>query len=164
MRQDDCRTDCRGFCRAHPGNGENRRDYAPEWKPLALGAWEPVFGRAFSGEVIYRTTVNLPEAPAGDVLVQLGKVEYSAEVRVNGRFGGVVSLSPMQAILPGELFQAGENLVEIQTANTAANQYVLSGADELFEEKETGPYHEREKTYEMSSLGGGLYGPVTLHY
>jgi len=144
--------------------GSNRRDYAPDYSPMALGAWEPVNGQLFSGEMNYRATVDLPQAPEGDVLLTLGKVEYSAEIRVNGQFGGNASLEPMQLVLDGKLFRAGENTVEIQVANTAANQFALSDADQQFLPEELGPYHERAKQYEHSSLGGGLYGPVVLHY
>lgn len=132
--------------------------------PVELGSWKSWLGNDFSGEVMYRTIVCLPEPVASDAMLSIGRLCYYANVYLNGRHVQTVTMSPMKAIIPAELFAEGENILEISVANTAANQFVLSNADSFFEEKEVGCYHSTAKEFEKDFVDGGLYGPISLWF
>ena len=66
------------------------------WKPIPLGSWKEQYGEAFSGDVLYRTQVHLEETPERPLLLELGKVEHSARVYINGTFAGIAAMSPKQ--------------------------------------------------------------------
>ncbi len=145
-------------------NGGYKENHPENFISAPLGSWKTHFGEDFSGDVIYRTSIELESEPRGVALLSLGKIAYSAEVKVNGKHCGFGIFEPMELIIDGENFTKGSNLIEITVSNTAANQFVLSGADKLFEPKEIGPYNERSKEFEKESLDGGLYGPVTVKF
>lgn len=145
-------------------NGGFKEHYPEKFISASLGSWEKTLSRDFSGDVIYRTTLDLDFEPEGIVLLSLGKVAYSAEVKINGKHCGFAVFEPMEMAISADKFTKGSNLIEITVSNTAANQFVLSGADKLFEPKEVGPYNERSKEFEKENLDGGLYGPVTLKF
>ena len=143
-----------GYCRYHDD----------ECVPFGLGSWEKALGKSFSGDVLYRSSFELDFEPCGKVLVSLGEVEHSASVKINGEFIGRSVFKPMEIFADSRFFRKGRNVVEITVSNTAANQFVLSGADKLFEAKEIGPYNDRSKDIERDHLDGGLYGPVMLKF
>ena len=91
-------------------------------------------------------------------------MEYSAAVYVNGSLAGYALAQPNTVYAESGLFTEGENVIDIVVSNTSANQYVLSGADSLFEAKEVGCYHPVAKRFEAETLGGGLFGPVKVKY
>ena len=94
------------------------------------------------------------------ITLSLGKIEYSAEVFINGQKRNVF-MQPYACEIKNALL-AGENLLEIIVANTAANQFVYTKNFEQYKAEELGPYFELSKTFEKESLGGGLFGPVVL--
>lgn len=129
-----------------------------------LGSWDKDFGLEFSGDVSYKTSFELEFEPCGTVCISLGKVEHSAFININGSFAGRTVFNPMDIFVDSNLFRKGKNTVEIVVSNTAANQFVLSGTDKLYEAKEIGPYNDRSKDIEKDHLDGGLYGPVILKF
>ena len=145
-------------------NGGFKENYSENFVSATLGSWEKYFGNDFSGNVVYRTTLDLDFEPSKPAVLSLNKVAYSAEVKINGKHCGYAVFEPMNLVIDGEKFKKGSNLIEITVSNTAANQFVLSGTDKLFEPKEIGPYNERSKEFEKENLDGGLYGPVTLKF
>lgn len=90
---------------------------------LPAGDWcEHGLGN-FSGLGHYETEFSLDAVPAGGrVILDLGKVAVSAEVRVNGKSAGIVFMDPFQIDLT-DLAKAGTNHVQITVANTLANYY-----------------------------------------
>ena len=60
------------------------------------------------------------------------------------------------------LLKVGENVLEIEVANTPANQFVHTKNFERYDASELGPYFECSIDFEKESLGGGLYGPIVL--
>ncbi len=97
----------------------------------------------------------------GEWILDLGKVEYTASVKINGGAAGVAAFVPHQVRFGAELLQE-ENVLEIRVANTAANQTVTADVFSYFQLTDIGPYHYRVGVMERESLGGGLYGPVVL--
>lgn len=134
---------------------DNRR-----FENVGPGSWESLLGKGFSGEAVYRAEFELGRG--GEAELSLGKVEYSAGVRVNGVDLGPVIFKPMKVYLPEGVLKAGKNLLEITVSNTLANALAVSELERYFTPAELGNYHERSLFYEAKSLGGGLYGPVKL--
>jgi hypothetical protein len=91
---------------------------------IAVGDWSQIDGlAAYSGGAWYRKTVILPaEQTSGQVLLDLGGVAASAEVRVNGRQAGVKVAPPWTLDISG-LVRPGDNRIEILVYNTLANHY-----------------------------------------
>jgi hypothetical protein len=114
---------------------------------MALGDWSKLDGLAsYSGGVWYRKTVSLARKPgAGRVLLDLGSVAASAEVRVNGKPAGV-KVAPPWTFDISKLVRSGDNRVEVLVYNTLANHYL------------------NVPTNYRGAPTSGLMGPVTLSY
>jgi len=138
------------------------------FKPAALGSWAEKLslGRDFSGHVTYRRMVSVPENMRnGQVLLDLGTVEYAARVSIDGRRIGNVLWSPWRIELP-PLANRAEFMLEIEVSNTLANELTSQRVREAWA-KQSGPgwpspYHEMTWGFERDSRGGGLLGPVRL--
>ena len=111
---------------------------------LAPGDWSRIDGlNAYSGGAWYRREFDLPAGKPASVVLDLGGVVSSAEVRVNGRPAGIRVAPPWRFDISG-LVRAGENRVEVRVYNTLANHYT------------TIPTRYR------GALASGLLGPVRL--
>ncbi len=91
----------------------------------APGSWtknkDPATER-FGGTAVYRTEFTVPAACAGrPVILDLGRVEVSARVRLNGRDTGHAFLTPYRVTLPGGL-SVGRNEMEAEVTNLGANR------------------------------------------
>ena len=108
----------------------------------ALGDWSQIDGLlSYSGGAWYRKTVTIPAVQ--QVVLNLGQVVASTEVRVNGQAGGI-RVSPPWRFDITKLVKPGANRIEVLVCNTLANHYT------------TVPTHYR------GNLASGLIGPVTL--
>jgi hypothetical protein len=114
---------------------------------LPLGDW-CAYGLAFySGIGEYKQSFELSELPRpGRLVVDLGDVSATAEVRVNGLRAGVLSAPPWRVEVT-DLVQVGRNTLAIQVANTLANHYSAGIPS---------PYAFPHQTR------SGLFGPVQL--
>ena len=141
------------------GMGIRKDEFPLDFLPTALGGWD----RNFSGEWVYRFSLDsefLPVKPLpGDRFrLKLGKVCYSARVWVNGREAGIAAVSPYEVCFPAS---SGEMIVEIEVANTPANEILHTDAFVQWPGNYLQPmYHNRSAEYERESADGGLYGPV----
>ena len=88
------------------------------------GDWSRIDGLAsYSGGAWYRKTITLGEEQVrGQVVLNLGSVVSSAEVRVNGRPAGI-RVAPPWTLDVSKLVKPGENRLEILVYNTLANHY-----------------------------------------
>lgn len=125
------------------------------WTGLDLSAE----ARAFSGTAVYRTTFQL-EAPAAgeEVLLDLGRVEVIARVRVNGEPAGSLWTRPYFLDITDRV-KPGKNLLEVEVTNTWFNRLVYDARQEEEKRKTwtlSGP--EKEEAY----VPAGLMGPVKL--
>jgi len=111
----------------------------------ALGDWSKTGALAcYSGGAWYRKSAILTsEQAGGEVVLDLGKVVATAEVRVNGREAGI-RVAPPWRVDVSEQVTAGDNRIEVLVYNTLANHFV------------TVPTRYR------GSLTSGLLGPVRL--
>jgi hypothetical protein len=91
---------------------------------LETGDWSRIDGLAFySGGAWYRRTVSLSAAgPGARVVLDLGAVASSAEVRVNGERAGIRVAPPWKVDIT-HLVRPGDNRIEILVLNTLANHY-----------------------------------------
>ena len=114
---------------------------------MSLGNWEEQGLAGYSGGVHYRKQVTWEGQTNGErVLLDLGKVRGTAEVRANGRLAGVRVLSPYVFDLT-DLLTSGENELEILVLGTL------------------GPYLDSESPTHYVFPGqriSGLFGPVKL--
>jgi hypothetical protein len=125
------------------------------WTSLDLSAE----ARAFSGTAVYRTTFQLEASPAGkEVVLDLGRVEVIARVRVNGEPAGILWTWPYCLDITDQL-NPGENLLEVEVTNTWFNRLVYDARQD----------EKKRKTWTISGPGGneslvpaGLLGPVKL--
>jgi hypothetical protein len=85
------------------------------------GDWSQNDGLAnYSGGAWYRKTVTIPAARR--VVLDLGRVVSSAEVRVNGRPAGI-RVTPPWTFDVSRLVEPGPNRIEVLIYNTLANHY-----------------------------------------
>jgi hypothetical protein len=91
----------------------------------ALGDWSQGSAlECYSGGAWYRKSVNLSPAQCGSrVVLDLGEVVATAEVRVNGRTAGIRVAPPWKLDIT-EHVKAGDNRIEILVYNTLANHYL----------------------------------------
>ncbi|MCL5742356.1 MAG: hypothetical protein M1541_00305 [Acidobacteria bacterium] len=109
-----------------------------DWGERGLDAW--------SGGVWYGRDVELLSKPAGRVILELGRVRGTAEVKVNGQTAGACIMAPYRVEV-GPYLRVGRNRIEVLILNTlgpylkgfSATHFVFPG---------------QEKS--------GLFGPVRL--
>jgi len=75
----------------------------------------------FSGTAIYRKTFD---AASGISWLDLGVVQHTARVRLNGRDLGVIWTAPWGVKIPAGLLRAHGNQLEIEVANVWANRLI----------------------------------------
>jgi len=88
--------------------------------------------RHFSGTAVYRKNFNLPEIKSR-VLLDLGRVEVMARVRVNGKDCGIL-WKPSYCVDITDAVKAGDNALEVAVVNLWVNR--LIGDDALPEDAE----------------------------
>ena len=82
---------------------------------------------------MYRTTLHADPASAStrdEVLLDLGRVEVAAEVKINGKSAGIVWRPPYRLAV-GRLLKPGDNTLEIAVVNLWINRQI---GDELLPE------------------------------
>ncbi|OGV63018.1 MAG: hypothetical protein A2283_14850 [Lentisphaerae bacterium RIFOXYA12_FULL_48_11] len=114
---------------------------------LALGDWSQAgILNNYSGGVCYKTSFKLAKDEIKNrVILRLGSVVATAEVRVNGKKAGV-RVAPPWRIDISDYVKSGENTLEVLVYNTLANHY------------QTVPSRYR------GSPVSGLLGPVALEF
>ena len=142
-----------------------------DFETLALGSWtdrDDPEAKRFAGSAVYRLRFNLREDPrtTSGWRLDLGRVAESARVRVNGGDAAILWSQPFSANVGGLLHQ-GENLLEIEVTNTAANRirdldlrqvdwkrfYEINFVDRSYAPFDASGWGLRDS---------GLLGPVTL--
>jgi len=147
-----------------PHDYEIRETPSAEWQPMGLGRWRERFGADFSGDVVYRTTVQVPKDWQGGIVrLELGEVEYAARVRVNGTEIATLVCPPWSVEMQDA---SGRFELEITVTNTLAN---VIASDRVRRDwagrRGPGwevPYDRIAIPFEQSMCGGGLIGPVVI--
>ena len=122
------------------------------WKDLPLSPE----AQAFSGTVVYETSFTLPQA--GEVVLDLGRVDMIADVTLNGVSQGVLWASPYRLTVNGK---AGRNTLRIAVTSTWFNRLVYdAGLPEA--ERKTWTIAGPEAGSPLRE--SGLMGPVRVLY
>lgn len=129
--------------------------------PTELGSWAPLLGDDFSGQARYEASFHLDQ-PIQEACIDLGEVQYLANVRVDGQHWGTRAFAPYQVAWIGRL-EAGEHRLEVCVSGTAANAFWAPAAvAKRRADRSENIYTQR--IYERCPVrrGGGLLGPVRL--
>jgi hypothetical protein len=120
--------------------------YRMEAGIMELGDWTIQGLETYSGGIRYETFVTIDKTTEGTLLLDLGEVRGTAEVRVNGHDAGVCIWSPYRLDITSFL-SVGSNRIEVTIFNTIANY--LHGVS---------PTHYIVE----GQLRSGMFGPVQL--
>ncbi|MBQ9963968.1 MAG: hypothetical protein IJP14_02480, partial [Clostridia bacterium] len=142
-----------------PDDGFVSEYFHESWNPILLGDWRAVMGKEFSGDVEYRTTFAADEGMRHGAMLDLGRVNYSCEVILNGQSLGSQIFTPHRIPLPP--LQA-ENELIICVSNTLANEYVYHDFGAWILNYQPGYMEVLQKNFNEESLESGLYGPVRI--
>jgi len=128
-----------------------------------LRTWAEIGHAGFSGAATYSKTFRRP-AGARRIWLDLGEVRYSARVRINGRDLGVRAWRPFRWDITSAS-KPGENSLEIEVCNTAANE--LSGNPDRLKEVESkgwlvNSYFRTYSPFDAEMVPSGLLGPVRV--
>ncbi|MDB5261426.1 MAG: glycoside hydrolase [Adhaeribacter sp.] len=120
----------------------------------------------FSGSGEYTIAFNLPAKKVGEYILDLGKVNESARVWLNGQEVGILWSIPFRARV-GAYLKSGKNTLKVEVVNLMANRIRYMDQQKL----EWRRYHEinfvniNYKPFDASvwkPMPSGLIGPVTL--
>lgn len=109
--------------------------------------------KEFSGEITYRANYVLPQKPkCGErYKIKLTDTSSSACIYVDGNCVATVGISPMEAVITGEMLQK-QGIIEITVASTPANEIVSK--EEFLKSEPTviyDAYHEKCIEYEKNA-------------
>lgn len=91
--------------------------------PVKLGSWTDQGLPDYSGPAVYEITFDLPGNYAHRPLIlDLGKVHETAEIKVNGRPAGVCLWRPYTVDI-SKFVHEGQNKLEITVTNTLSNRF-----------------------------------------
>jgi hypothetical protein len=92
----------------------------PQFTTNTLDTWTAQGGEweRFAGTAVYR--VSIPKPDTERMLLELGSVKESARVKLNGEERAVLIHAPYQVVL--DRWRDGENILEIEVTNLAANR------------------------------------------
>jgi len=133
------------------------------WLHADLGDWRKFVGEHFSGIAQYRCEFEVPQPlPDGEWAIDLGRVAFVAKVTLNGKEAGRRAWEPYRVEVT-EMLKEGANVLEVEVTNTLADQSLRPEVLAMMREKGwRNGYRAKAEAFEAESLGGGLYGPVTL--
>ena len=127
------------------------------WKDLDLGDE----GKSFSGTATYETSFTLDKSQIGkDLVLDLGKVDFIADIKVNGKSAGVLWTEPYSLNIK-DFIQEGENTLTVDVTGTWYNRLAYDASQ---------PEAQR-KTWTIAGPAAGsqlhdsgLLGPVRIEY
>lgn len=130
-----------------------------------LQTWSAWGQASYYGTARYKLSFDLPAELASrrDLVLDLGEVRYSARAWLNGRELGARAWRPFRLPL-GAAPAPGANLLEIEVANTLANE--LSGGPARRQIESRGwlrnSYIRIYEKFDQEMVPSGLLGPVRL--
>jgi hypothetical protein len=128
-------------------------DKLQAWKDLNLSAE----GKAFSGSVNYTTTF-IADKPESRVLLDLGRVDMIASVKLNGKALRTLWCAPY-ALDISESIVEGENILEVEVTSTWFNRLVY---DASLPESERKTWTLEGPAADKPLRESGLMGPVKV--
>jgi hypothetical protein len=102
-----------------------RPDYHKSFKLDTLQSWTALSDTAafYTGTAKYTGTVNVPAGVSAkkDLMIDLGTVNESAVVKINGKTIGTAWSIPFRLRVPAGVLLAGKNTLEITVTNLSSN-------------------------------------------
>lgn len=102
-----------------------RPNYHKSFKIDTLQSWTGLSDTAafYTGTAKYKGTINIPAKVPGkkDLVIDLGTVNESATVKINGKMIGTAWAIPFRLTIPQNVLKAGQNTLEIAVTNLSAN-------------------------------------------
>jgi hypothetical protein len=130
--------------------------------PTPLRDWRELGMEWYSGRAAYRTRFVLASKPQhARLLVDLGKLNYSGEIWLNGRKVDTLAWAPYRADIT-EFARVGENQLTVVVANLLANRMRWEIFDSAVSNIYARWWHDGNILREPDKLRSGLFGPVQL--
>ena len=135
--------------------------------PLGWGKTEEFPESAFCGTMRYETTCDVRQ-PTSDRVLDLGRVEQSAKVFVNGRYAGAAIMPPYRVKIARELLKEGVNTLSVEVTSTGANRLRWLDREKPYAWKTFTDINMVDINYKKFDAAGwsvreyGLFGPVVL--
>ncbi|MCK4750967.1 MAG: hypothetical protein KAT15_28105, partial [Bacteroidales bacterium] len=120
-----------------------------------IGSWFDYGLHRFTGFVDYETTIHL-EKTSQDVMLDLGRVLYMAEVWINGENAGSRLWRPFKYDI-SDLVKEGENHIHIRVGNLVHNEMSL-----INDVEESITMWGKTGIPLLKDLDAGLFGPVRI--
>ncbi|MBE9665034.1 glycosyl hydrolase [Mucilaginibacter boryungensis] len=102
-----------------------RPNYHKSFKIDTLQSWTNLSDTAafYTGTAKYTGIINIPAKVTDkkDMVIDLGTVNESATVKINGKMIGTAWAIPFRLTIPQNVIKAGENTLEIAVTNLSAN-------------------------------------------
>jgi hypothetical protein len=130
-----------------------------------LQSWSNLGMAGYWGAGTYRKRFTIPEGSSTDrIWLDLGSVRYAAHVRLNGKDLGRRAWGPFRWNVSTAV-QPGANILEIDVANTRANE--LAGDAKNLKDIEgkgwlKNSYINMYLKFDQEMIPSGLFGPVAL--
>ena len=128
-----------------------------------LTSWDSAGLTWYSGRALYSKMIDLPESylNEGRLILDLGQVNYFAEIWVNNRLVTYRSWPPYKADIT-DFVKSGKNKITLVVANLLANQATWNILDDNINSREARWWHDGTILREKDKLVSGLIGPVKL--
>lgn len=122
--------------------------------------------KVFAGTAKYTLTFNMPSKRANDWLLNLGEVDFSADVKINGHAAGSLWAVPFEVRI-GKYLRPGKNKLEVDVTNIGANRIAAYDRKGINWKKfyDINVVNMLYKPFDAASwkiVPSGLIGPVTL--
>jgi hypothetical protein len=127
--------------------------------------------KSFSGSAIYSITFRHPRSSAKQMVLDLGAVDESAEIFINGQGLGTVICAPYKVVVPSSILKKKNNL-EVRVSNLMINRIAYMDRRKIFWKKFynvnfPAKFAENRKggLFDASPIqpeSSGLIGPVQL--
>ncbi len=141
-------------------NKQYKMDTLASWTALSDSA------KVFAGTAKYSLSFDLPRKKAEDWLLSLGEVDFSADIKINGKTTGSLWAVPFE-IAAGKYLHPGKNTLEVEVTNLAANRiadYDRKGINWkiFYEINFVNMAYKPFNASNWNPVPSGLIGPVTL--
>ncbi|HWC55312.1 MAG TPA: glycosyl hydrolase [Chitinophagaceae bacterium] len=141
----------------------------PDKKLISLQNWTSLNDSSynyFSGTGAYSTTFFLEHKNADDYLLDLGKVNESARIIINGKDAGIIWSIPFTMNI-GQYLRTGKNTITIEVANLMANRIRYMDQHKIIWRKfhDINFVNSAYKDFDASGWDvqpSGLEGPVSI--
>ncbi len=129
-----------------------------------LMSWDKAGLDWYSGRAMYTKEVNIPaEYLQSDtrLILDLGKVNYFAEIWVNGQAVTFLPWGPFRAEI-GTFAKAGNNTITVVVANMLINRASWNILDDNIDNKDARWWHDGSIMREKEKMESGLSGPLRI--